>query len=536
MRKKWTIIMQVSGENNLFDDMLSVMQELFEIKDGSKTCFDDVNFIVVFDGIRAKKFSKEFAAPSVYEVKPNTSFFLEYPVNKKPINEDLSNKLTLESVYNFIKKEYPADQFGFIYKGHGGPGTGDVGSGTFYEKIIKLPADIMDDEEKVKTFVLKRISGWSYEGIYNIRGYIRCRSNEKYVMVIYSRKNTNALSYRKISEVIEGVFGNDQLAFIFLDCCWGMQIENAYTFKNRCKYFIASADEMPSAGIGYADFLKKIVSRPEIIDREVANIILSVYFTNKYDDYDDDENEEFRHMGVSLTNFKMADFDLFIEKFNIFCDYLISNISTHSTLIKTARSCCKDYTYVKPEEYSVFNIDLIWFMENLLHFNKKLNINDDELEHCLLELIYILTVKLRHGYLGNNYKDVTPGVLELGGKGITITFPETREYFDESIFADIKDRRPVFSDDTKWKALLLIYYKNIEDFIKDPEKVIAQYKDFNKGNFNFLESFNIENIDATPEVNNKKIADFFGSFSNNENGKWGKLVPIKNSTLKNLRK
>lgn len=529
--KKWTIIMQVSAENNLFDDMLRVMEELYRVKtfDSSIEEFEDVNFIVIFDGLRADKFSKSFASPSIYEVKPNTSFLLDFPepsINGRPINEDLSNPRTLTAVYKHIHNLYPAKQFGFIYKGHGTPGGGDISSGQFFEKIFKLPKDVISDEEKIKEIVSKKMKGWSFEGSYDIKGYIPCNDNEQYIMAIFSRKSDKSLTYRKLSDVLNNVFSNERKTFLFLDCCWGMQIENAYTFMNNCEYFIASADEMPAAGIGYDDFLAKIISRPKIISREIANIILSVYFTNKYDDYDSDV-EEFRHMGVSLTNLRVHHMKEFITKFNLLCEYLCDNMDELGLLILKARKCCRDYTYEVPEEYAVFNIDIIWFFENLIFLNKKLSVNDETLDKLLHELIYILTVKLRNGFLGNNYEDSSLGKEALGGKGITITFPETKELFDMSMYADKESIRPLFVNETGWKDVLLSFYQYKKNNTENPGIFISYFNNrFSSGNKHVLSLFNIDNInnEAFPD----KINKLFNERPDVSTGsKWGRFISLE---------
>jgi len=529
-KKKWTIIMQISAENNLFDSMLNVMQELYNVKstDSSEDEFKEINFIVVFDGLRAEKFSSNFASPSIYEVKPNSSFLLDFPnqkINGTPIKEDLSNTITLTAVYDFIHRNFPAEQYGFICKSHGGPGTGDISSGQFYEKIFKVPAEVANDEEKIKEIISKNTKGWTFEGAYQIKGYIRCNDNDQYVMVILSRNNDKALTYRKFAEVLHDVFKKEKNAFLFLDCCWGMQIESAYTFMKNCEYFVASADEMPAAGIGYTDLLAKIVSRPEIIGREIANIILSVYFTNKYDDYDG-ETEEFRHMGVSLTNLKTDALEEFVNKFNPFCEYLAKEMDHLGLLILKARACCRDYTYVVPEEYAVFNIDIIWFFENLLYFNEKLCINDDHLKEMLLDLIYILTIKLRYGYLGNNYDDAILGTEALGGKGITITFPETRDLYETSMYAGKESVRPLFVNDTGWNDTLLAFYAYIKENETDPNKFIDYYTArFTEGNTHLLSLLNIEN--TSTEGSSIRIRNFFATQPGTPSkSKWGNFVAL----------
>lgn len=478
--KQWTIIMQVSAENNLFPDMLRVMEELYDFPGGKSGEFTDINFLVLFDGLSVKRFSYEFARPSVYLVRPGTSFYVEYPL--LPLRkDDMTNPATLEKVLGRIKKNFPAKKYGFIYKGHGSHGEGDIGSMVFKERIMKFPVSLVrgkNADEKLEAEFerkAKYFSGWKKIDHYPIQSFNSLNVKEVYMMVILGRRGGKNLTYRVMAEVLKKVFGPGNLDFVFLDCCWGMQIENAYSFREAGKYFIASADLMPAAGVGYNDLLRKLTERPAITGREMANLLLSVFFTNKYDDYDNEDDPSFRKMGVSLTNLKTDELNEFLRVFDEFCQYLMSDMPRFSALIKKVRSHCDDYTYSERVfDFNMYNIDLVWFLENMVHFNNRFT-RDEALEKCCLKLLYILTVRLRYGFMGNNYKKFKPGTKAIGGNGITITFPENSAQFRKSMFYKSKSVKPAFVSDTKWDSFLNMYYSYVRKVTRN-KKTLEAYR------------------------------------------------------------
>ena len=126
-------------------------------------------------------------------------------------------------------------------------------------------------------------------------------------------------------------------------------------------------------------------------------------------------------------------------------------------LIKNARSQCLDYTYKDTDklktakiDYPMFNIDLIWWLENLLYYNVDL-----PLDNKIFEVINQLQNNVIAGFMGNNYIKRSPGSKAIGGNGITICFPANKEHAAESI---LKDKKIDFFKTTGWKALLNVYY------------------------------------------------------------------------------
>jgi hypothetical protein len=456
---KWTIMFLVNAENNLFNESIKAIEEIYAAATSS-----DIKFLIIFDGFKGNKFSKPFGLPSIYEANKENGFFIDHPViNTK--DDNLTNKAVLKRLLKFIKEKYPADNYGFFYKGHGGAAEGDIGSGRFFEKLFKIEPNWSD--EKVDEVLAKKIPGWAYEG--NYRGFARTSANQSLAMAIYSRKNGTSLSYAKLADCLCEVFGEKGLSFVCLDCCWGQQIENAVAFSAAAHNFIASADETPALGVGYLELCSKIITRPQISPEEIANLIIAIFYFKNYADYDSPV-PEFRQMGVSFTNVKTsAIFDnktagKFITTFKKLCTLLEKNIQTYAPCIMAARKLCTDYTYAKTETmkardiiYPVFNIDLPWFLENLRYFLPE---KETVPKQLISELLFEIQKNIIAGYLGNNYKETIPGTeAALGGNGITITFPIVQEHADISI---LKNKENKFYKATGWASLLQKYYETTD--------------------------------------------------------------------------
>jgi len=118
---------------------------------------------------------------------------------------------------------------------------------------------------------------------------------------------------------------------------------------------------------------------------------------------------------------------------------------------------CFDYTYADTDnlevskiDFPMFNIDLIWFLENLLFYNENIG-----LEQKIFDVIYQIQNNLITAHMENNYKKTILGSKAIGGNGIAICFPVSKEHADESILIDNKIS---FYKATGWKKLLFEYY------------------------------------------------------------------------------
>lgn len=472
-RKKWTLIFLLSARNNLFHEQLSVINELYSV--GSS---DDVDFVILFDAIEGDKFSKGFAAPSVYHAGKDATFITDACFYQlKPSGKGLTDRKNLEKLLRIAIDHFPSDKYGFIYKGHGGAGTTDISKGAFNTKMVVVDPQITDDEIEEKFGSIER--GWTFEGYCEYPVVSKNSVRKKPLLLIYSRGNSKSLLYTDLAGALDTVF-KKQLDFICMDCCWAQQIENANTFAGLTNHFIASADEMPALGLGYSHLCKHFINRPTIKAEEVANLLVSIFFYNNYADYDSDV-PGFREMGVSLTSIYLEDYDKFLDAFTIFCSHLTEGLIEEDNsiyfLFQNARNKCLDYTYQDTDslqaneiDFPMFNIDLIWLLENLLFYN-----TDRVLEEKIFNVLYQLQNNLISAYIGNNYKKSILGAKAIGGNGISICFPAYKEHAEQSI---LTNKKMGFYKKTGWKKLLEEYYKYLPTISKAMPLGIGARKGF----------------------------------------------------------
>ena len=451
--KKWTLIFLLSAKNNLFNEQLKVIKEIYSV--GSSK---DVDFVILFDAIEGDKFSKKFAAPAIYHVNKDADFLSDVSYHHLPTtSKGLTTKKNLEKLLKIAVKNFPAENFGFFYKGHGGPATTDISKGAFDTRLVTIDPRMGDS--KIEKKYAKAQHGWDFEGYCEYPVISKNSVKQKPILLIYSRGNTESLTYSGMADVISKSFKKNP-AFICLDCCWAQQIENANKFFGLTDFFIASPDEMPALGLGYTQFCKQFVSRPTIKAREIANLLVSIFYCTNYADYDG-EVPEFRKMGVSLTSISFSNYKPFVDSFTTLCKYLIDKLKSKDdqtyVLIRNARSQCLDYTYKDTDkmkaskiDYPMFNIDLIWLLENLLYYNV-----DMALDNKIFDVINQLQNNVIAGFMGNNYKKRAPGSRAIGGNGIAICFPANTELAEESI---LNDHKISFFKTTGWRELLTLYY------------------------------------------------------------------------------
>lgn len=468
---KWTLLFLLSAKNNLFMEQLNVIKEIYSV--GSS---DNVNFVIILDGLGGDKFSALMERPSIFFAKRKSDFLTDthvYILDKKEVT--LTKKKDLIALLQYVTDKFPAENYGFFYKGHGGPGETDLGKGIFDTKMGHI--DPAWNQEEIEKQFRNNQPGWTFEGFCEYPAVQPNSKNKKPVLLIYSKENTGSLSYADLAEVLYDVF-KGKLGFCCLDCCWAQQIENAYNFKNVTEYFVASADEMPALGVGYSQICTHFINRPAISPEEAANLLVAINYNQNYADYDS-EIIEFRQMGVSITSTCLTEYQEFLAAFTKLCKKLTDNLKHKDDytylVFDAARKNCADYTYVDTDkltaekiDYPMFNIDLIWFMENLLFYNV-----NAKLDTLIYEVIFILKNKLITSFLGSNYKKPVMGTRAMGGKGISICFPINKSHADRSM---LTSREMKFYKESGWKELLKTYYKYKPEghFKNEEEYKIAQ--------------------------------------------------------------
>ena len=125
--KKWTIIFLVSAKSNLYNEMIAAINEICSV--GSNK---HINYIIIYDGLEAGVFKKEFTKPCVFYASHKVDFSKAQPEKVYP-ECDLTEERDLSIIVEDIKNKFPAEHYGFVYKGHGGRGNVDINNGITIE-------------------------------------------------------------------------------------------------------------------------------------------------------------------------------------------------------------------------------------------------------------------------------------------------------------------------------------------------------------------------------------------------------------------
>src|SRR6476659_8647100 len=128
---KWTLIFLLSAKNTLFMEQMNVIKEIYSV--GSN---NDVNFVIILDGLAGDKFSELMEKPTIFHAGTKSDFLTDkyvYILDKK--DASLTGKDHLKTLLKIVMEKYEADHYGFFYKGHGGQGETDLGKGIFDTKI-----------------------------------------------------------------------------------------------------------------------------------------------------------------------------------------------------------------------------------------------------------------------------------------------------------------------------------------------------------------------------------------------------------------
>ena len=458
----WTIIILANCENNSFLYIEEIYNDISQnvldknIRDVNFIMLVDTPYVTVDDNIEDKSY-KFFETDgsgfiSIYRVEGGSNYRNAVPFyqSKDTPDDDLSKQINFEKHLTNIKSLYPADRYGFIYKSHGG-NTTDISSKHIKSLLLKCSDPELDAinnsikennpselPETVKEIWIEDYNSEEWElQTPEIVGTDNDQLNIYLLTLI--EKNVEYVCYDSIADALINTFGEYGLEFILMDCCWGMRYELLNIFYTTSKYYIGSADQTPLRGIGYDIWSKELLCFPNMRSNELANMLVAQFFIKRFDDYYDHSNikgkgvNQFYEYGVSITAVDMAQFNQTAVNLSAFSEELLSLMKKETisktvfNAIKIAREKCADFTYVSNEAnaYPLYNIDCIWFVENVINqFELLLQIDSKNLIAMANKLIIQIKLKLIIGFLSNNYKiaDVNSEESNNGGYGITLRF------------------------------------------------------------------------------------------------------------------
>lgn len=455
-RAQWSILFQIAAESDLVQEMVNIYDRIAKI--GS--ILGKVNFIVLYDGLHIEGM-EGLAKPSIYYVRQSVFFAEEActPVMQLQSDNLMKNGVFKEGIAAIVA-QFPADNWAYIYCGHGAPGGTDISNGRYLTKLnfrLRFGNKLETDEQLAERLSrLYEKDGWTIEHRLQLQG----TESDRNILVILSkaRGDLENLSYFQLGQMLQGSFAG-QLKFICLDTCWGQLAENALAFMDVTDFLVGSVDEMPVMGIGYESFCRLLTENSSIKPFELASLITATFYQSNYNDYM--SSPEFSKMGVSLSCVSLVNSrKLFNGSFNRLLTYMINHIGKLRGLICRCRKLCKDHTYSPSDVFKAYNIDLVRFLENVIFF---IGNKDTMLVTLCLQVIAEIKMYSLKSFIANNYGEVEPGKEALGGYGFTICFPPNLADYNSSIYGESAAAGNAhLHRDWPWKIFLQKYLADLD--------------------------------------------------------------------------
>ena len=249
--KEWTVMIYMSGENNLSADMVYSMQKLRQMAKE----LSNINLFVYYDGYAA-------SVPTLYcdFSDPNSDFkyYRAHKIEKKLYSGERKfdeNSAEMRSIANFVdwcvnRVEHSengvvvegrkANRYAFIFSGHS-MGFQSIG--------------LLKDESSGYYMTMKKLK-WMFERLTKKPHELERIERERATKRGYAVDMKSARWTENTTQVVGQKF--DILGF---DSCVMGMLEVGYQFRSVAKTLIASEGSIPNAGWTYAEILGSLASQ-----------------------------------------------------------------------------------------------------------------------------------------------------------------------------------------------------------------------------------------------------------------------------------
>lgn len=247
-QKKWTIMVHLAADNNLYPFGL---EDLNEMEAGLKGVNPaDVNIVVLFDGTAQ-------GDSAVYEVKEDPAGMNKNIISPKVDNPiapagseiDSGNKDVAGKFVDWATTKYPADHFAYIIWNHG---AGWQRQGTAKNGQIVKPIKNASAYTSAGDLITKEFA-WDDHG-----GHM------------------STLDLNNLLEPVAKKLGR-KIDILDFDACLMAHAEVAYQIRNSVDFLVASEKTEPGAGNPYHDILNALSKNPSATGAEFATSIVKAY-------------------------------------------------------------------------------------------------------------------------------------------------------------------------------------------------------------------------------------------------------------------
>ncbi|MBP1467166.1 PD40 domain-containing protein [Candidatus Chloroploca sp. M-50] len=250
--KQWTVAVYIAGDNDLSNYAQFNIDQM--IASGGTT--NDVNIVVLSDESNRPTTLYEVQSNKVINVTGNSDF---------SGNLDTGDPATFVRFMNFVKQNYPANQYAVVIWNHGG--------------------------------------GWKAIETDDV-----------------SSNFWNMLELRQALQQGLAALGKSQFDLLIFDACLMGQYEVAYEIKDYVSLMVASEEVVPGPGFPYHTFLRPVLQNPTIDPKVWAAQIVAAY-ANFYRGNDGGlARQEFTVSAVNLDQ----PFDELIQRVNNFANAILN--------------------------------------------------------------------------------------------------------------------------------------------------------------------------------------------------------------------
>lgn len=422
MAKKWTILVYLSGDNNLAENGVDDINEMAKV--GSN---DNLNIVAQFD--RAGKWGTRR-----FYVTKNGGY-------DKDVVQDLGetnagDPKVLEDFLIWGIKKYPAQHYMLILWGHG--------SGWLDEDIQNMALKFSTGKKGITSSERDKIFERGNSGI---KGSLFSTSVKEIVKLpevlrlqAYGNDDGSSdfLDMVELKKVLSSGLKKTKLKkfdIIGFDACLMNMLEVSYQIKDSARILVGSEEEEPGRGWPYDKILGAIAQKPDMTPTEIAELTVNEYVKS----YDTAEEKTVTQATVNLEKIKTIK-----DKVDGLADTLIAEMKNKDVVKEVTISYTDD-----TKLYSYYQFMDLYAFAKLLgekSSNAKIKSSTEELAKALevSENGYVLASKKL-----NREK-------EKAAHGVSIYFPQRFMY---SPFYDKLD----ISKKGKWNKFIKTYQEKYNE-------------------------------------------------------------------------
>lgn len=326
MERRWTILVYMSGDNNLEQ---YGQRDLYEMKQvGSNAA---VQVVVQFDRMSdalTRRYMLTRDQPletDVVQVLPETN---------------TGDPDTLQSFVEWGLATYPAEYTALILWNHG--------TGWKDDDIYALPeAESLVQAEFPRSLVRSKVRLQFNRSLFRTSSQIALRDPALRRAILFDDSARDFLDNVELKKALDGILlkrSGRKLDLIGFDACLMSMIEVACQIEHACHYMVGSQEIEPGDGWPYSDILAALVAEPSMTADQFSRVIVSAYL-NFY---------RTRPTSVPLTQaaVRLQYIPKLVEVVGLIADQLIENLAAPGfqsrTLMPVLRSVHKfrDQQYV----------------------------------------------------------------------------------------------------------------------------------------------------------------------------------------------